>query len=88
MKLKEKNALISHYNSLSDEELEKEYYDSVFDCLGSDVDEMYERGYCIEDILERESYEKYLSEKCDILEGLCLGRNIKLWENHNNDIDR
>ena len=32
-------------NTLTDEELKKEYYDAVFKTLGSQAEEMYERGY-------------------------------------------
>lgn len=32
-------------DTLTDEELKKEYYDAVFDALGSQAEEMYERGY-------------------------------------------
>ena len=35
MKLKERNNLIKWINTLSDEELENEYYDAIFDSLGS-----------------------------------------------------
>jgi hypothetical protein len=66
--------------SLSNEELEKEYYDSVFASLGSEAEEMYERGFDMADILEREKYEHYLGVKAGILEGLCVKRGIPLWE--------
>ena len=42
---------------------------------------MYERGYDIADILEREKYEKELGRQSDMLEYLCAERNIKLWDN-------
>lgn len=67
-------------DTLTDEELEKEYYDAVFDTLGSQAEEMYERGYDIADILEREKYEKWLSIQSDMLEMICSERGIKLWE--------
>lgn len=76
----EKNALIEWAKTLTDEELEKEYYASVLDTLGTQCEEMYERGYDIRDIIEREKHEKYLAEKCDILEALCDERGIKLWK--------
>lgn len=41
---------------------------------------MYERGYDPVDIVEQEKYEKYLSEKANVLEELCERRGIKLWE--------
>lgn len=75
----ERNQTIKWANSLSDEGLKGEYYDSVFDCLGSQAEEMYERGYDMQDIREREKYEKWLGEKSDLLEMLCEERGIKLW---------
>ena len=36
----EKNKIIKWINTLTDEELEKEYYDTVFDTLGSQAEEM------------------------------------------------
>ena len=65
---------------LPDKELEKMYYDAVYDCLGSETEEMYERGYDSIDIAEQEKYEKYLCEKASVLEELCERRGIKLWE--------
>lgn len=45
-------------DALTDKELEKEYYDTVYSCLGGQREEMYERGYDIVDILKRESMKK------------------------------
>ena len=72
--------LKKYTDTLTDEELKKEYYDAVFDSLGSQTEEMYERGYDIVDILEREKYEKWLSRRSDMLEDICSERGIKLWE--------
>lgn len=80
MKKSEKNAILKWGETLTNEELEKEYYDSVLDSLGSETDEMYELGYDIRDIEEREKYERFLCEKSDILESLCKDRGIRLWE--------
>ena len=66
--------------TLTNEQLEKEYYDSVFDSLGSQVDIMYERGYDMVDIIEREKHERFICERSDILGCLCEERGIKLWE--------
>lgn len=76
----ERNQIIKWANTLTDEELEKEYYDAVFDCLGSQAEEMYERGWDMQDVLEREKYEKWLGQRSDLLEQLCEERGIKLWE--------
>lgn len=76
----EKNAIIEWSKKLSDEELEKEYYDSVYNSLGSETEEMYELGYDIADIKERERHEKYLCQRSDLLGSLCEERGIKLWK--------
>lgn len=73
-------------DTLTDEQLKKEYYDAMYQTLGSQAEEMYERGYDIADILEREKYEKELCRKSDMLEYLCAERNIKLWDNPHEDI--
>ena len=65
---------------MTDEQLKKEYYDSVFDTLGNQTEEMYERGYDIADILERVKYERWLSRRNDMLKNICSERGIKLWE--------
>lgn len=75
----EKNKITKWADSLSDEELEKAYYDTVFSSLGSQCDDMYELGYDMSDILERQNYEKFLSQKADVLEALCVKRAIELW---------
>lgn len=76
----EKNRIIKWANALTDKELEKEYYHATFDTLGSQAEEMYERGWDRQDIIEREKYEKWLGQKADLLEQLCYERGIKLWE--------
>lgn len=76
----ERNQIIKWTNTLTDEELEKEYYDAVFDTLGSQAEAMYEQGWDMQDVIEREKYEKYLSQRADLLESLCYGRGVKLWE--------
>lgn len=69
-------------DTLTDEQLKEEYYDAVFKTLGSQAEEMYERGYDIADILEREKYERWLSRQSDMLEAICSERGIVLWEEY------
>ena len=76
----EKNNIIKWANTLTDEELEEEYYRAYCDTLGSQAEEMYERGWDIQDIIEREKYEKWLGHKANLIEMLCYERGIKLWE--------
>lgn len=80
MTRKERSALVKWAKGLSDAKLESEYYDAVYDCLGTQTEAMYELGYDMQDIKEQEAFEKFLGEKSDILENECLKRNIKLWE--------
>ena len=75
----EKNEIIKWSNTVSNEELERTYYDTVYDTLGTQIDDMYELDYDMADILERKKYEKYMSKKVDLLEMLCVKRDIKLW---------
>ena len=76
----ERTKIIKWVNSLTDEELEEEYYRASWDTLGSQAEEMYEQGWDMQDIIEREEYEKHLGQIADLLESLCYGRGIKLWE--------
>lgn len=80
MQLKEKNSLIRWTNTLSDKELKDKYYAAVYNSLGNQTDEMYELGYDMRDIEEQEEYEKYLCEKADILENICVERGIGVWD--------
>ena len=80
MTQKERNAFIKWEKGLSNTELETEYYNAVYDSLGSQTEAMYELGYDMRDIQEREEFEKFLCIKADILENECLLRGIKLWE--------
>ena len=80
MTRKERNEIIKFAEKLTDEELKKEYYDALYNCLGSQCEYMYEMGYDISDIIDREKYEEYLCQRTDLLEYLCLQRGIELWE--------
>ena len=75
----ERNQIIKWANTLTDDELEKEYYQASWDTLGSQAEEMYERGWNMQDVIERNEYEKWLDQKCDLLERLCCERGIELW---------
>ena len=65
---------------MSDEKLKEAYYDSVDACLGSQAEIMEDRGWDPVDIKERRQYEKFLSEKSDLLGFICGERGIKLWD--------
>ena len=72
--------IITYAEKLTDNELEREYYDAVYDSLGSQCEDMYDLGYDTTDIIERIKYEKYLRQRADLLEYLCELRGIKLWD--------
>ena len=76
----EKNSIIKWAKTLTDDELEKEYYRAIYDTLGSQAEAMYEQGWDMQDVIEREKYEKWLGQKADLLESLCYERGIKQWE--------
>lgn len=80
MKKSEKNALLKWAKGLTNEELKEEYYDAVYNSLGSLTENMYELGYDIRDIEEQENTRSIQGEKSDILCFLCKERGIKLWE--------
>lgn len=80
MTKKERNEIIKYAESLPDKELEEETIDALFDSLGSVAEEMYERGYPMEDIKEREEYEKFLNNRYDILSSVCDSRGINIFE--------
>lgn len=80
MKKSDKNSILKWAEKLTNDEIKEEYYKAVYGSLGSLTENMYEQGYDIRDIEEREKYEKYLSEKSIILGILCEERGIKLWE--------
>ena len=79
MKVSEKKAIEQWAARLSDAQLEQAYYDAAFDTLGSQAEEMADRGYDMADIKEQEALEKYQDEKADLLESLCIARGIRLW---------
>ena len=83
MKKSEKNMIFQEAALMSDEKLKEAYYDSVDACLGSQAEIMEDRGWDPVDIKERRQYEKFLSEKSDLLGFICDMRGIKLWEIRN-----
>ena len=76
----ERKEIKEYVITLTDEQLKNEYYDSVYDSLGSNAEIMYELGYDIRDIIEEEKYKEYVLQRADILENECYKRGIILWE--------
>ena len=77
----ERRMLAEYANNAPLEELEEVYHSAVADSLGSETEAMYELGYDMADIKEREQLEKYYIERADILENSRIKRGVKLWEN-------
>lgn len=77
--IKERREIIRWANTLSNKELEDEYYTYTYESLGTKTERMYDLGYDMVDIEKRAAYEKYIREKADILEYVCEKRGIKLW---------
>ena len=75
----QKQIIIKQTEHLSNNQLEDLYYDSVFDCLGSQVEHMIELGCDTRDIKEIEKYERFLIDRSNLLETICIARGIKLW---------
>ena len=80
MTKKMRKEIIAWVDTLSDEQLENEYYNHVYKSLGTQIDRMYDLGYDMADIKEREIYEKETEEVTDYLEYACEKRGIKLWQ--------
>lgn len=80
MLLREKNAILKRVNDLSNDELADLYYNSLYDCLGSEVDRMVELDYDSRDIEERRQFEKFLNEKCSLIHSICIERGIVLFD--------
>ena len=86
MKKSERNKIIKLASVLSNEELEDRYYDLVDESLGSQTDTMYELGHDMVDIIERQKYEKFIREECDLIGELCEKRGIKLWAHYGSPV--
>lgn len=75
----EKEKIIKQAKILSNKELETQYYSLVDKSLGSQAEIMYDMGYDVSDIIEQQNYERFVREKIDLLEQLCIERGITLW---------
>ena len=62
MTKRNKEKLYKKFDTMSNEELEKEYNETFWECLGSDAETMCEYGYDEADIKEEEEHEKYINE--------------------------
>ena len=80
MKSKERNDILKWAAYKSDKELEAAYFEALRDVLGSQAEEMEERGFDEVDIRERREFEKYMDEKTDLIAEICERRGINLWE--------
>lgn len=74
----EKNIILADIAVMSDKTLVDNTVELIYKSLGSQVNEMYERGYDLKDIIERQKYEKYISEKTALFQRCCTIRGIDL----------
>lgn len=79
-----RNSIIKWANKLTDEKLEKLYYDTVYLSVSSIAELIIVHGYSFIDAKEQEKFERFQEEKIDLLEELCKERGIALWQNKNN----
>ena len=80
MTKKERTEIERWAAGVSDERLKEEYYNLIYDTTGTQTDAMYEMEYDMQDIIERQKYEKFMAQKCDLIGSLCEKRGVKLWE--------
>lgn len=74
----EKNIILSDIAVMSDNTLVENTIELIYKTLGSKVNEMYERGYDLRDIIEQQKYEKFISEKSALFQRCCTIRGIDL----------
>lgn len=79
MKKSDRLNILAEIAGWSDDKLEKEYYHSIADAC-SYSENMYDRGFAIEDCIEEDKRAKFASERCDLLEEMCVKRGIGLFE--------
>lgn len=79
MTKREKSMIISSLEKLTDDELKNLYYDSLNGVLGGNSDIMVDLDYDIRDIEEARLYERFLLEKCHLIQLLCSDRGIDLF---------
>lgn len=80
MNKRDRRDFVRYLPGLSDFDLKAYYYQCVFESLGSEAEQMYELGYDVSDIVEREVYERELCERVDLIEAECSRRSIALWD--------
>ena len=67
MTKKNKERLYKKFDKMSNEELEKEYNETFWECLGSDAELMCEYGYDEADIKDSEEHKKHVIEYNDLI---------------------
>ena len=83
MKKSERNKLIKKYSTWTDEQLEKEYWNLLYnDVLGSQAEAMEEAGWEDIDVREQREYEDWADEVTNIIEGILLSRGIDVWRDY------
>lgn len=80
MTKKEKTGILKYWKDKPTEDIEQEYYRICYGRYNCDGEEMYDAGWCIEDILEAEALSKYKREEAAILEDILKSRGVVPWE--------
>ena len=88
MKKSERNKLIKKYSTWTDEQLENEYWNLLYnDVLGSQAEAMAEAGWEDIDVRERREYEDWADIVTDIISSILLSRGIDVWRDYQKKVD-
>ena len=79
MTKQDKAKCFERFAMLNDDQLLSEYHEQLLNTLGTQTDRMYELGYSMEDIKEREKFEKEMSEELHLYEECLNKRGIDIW---------
>ena len=79
MTKQDKARCFERFAMMNDNQLLNEYHEQLLNTLGTQTDRMYELGYSMEDIKERERFEKEMSDELHLCEKCLNKREINIW---------
>lgn len=79
MTKQDKTKCFERFAMMNDDKLLSEYHEQLLNTLGTQTDKMYELGYSMEDIKERERFEKEISDELHLCEECLNKRGIDIW---------
>ena len=79
MTKQDKAKCFERFAMMNDDQLLSEYHEQLLNTLGTQTDRMYELGYSMEDIKERERFEKEMSDELHLYEECLNKRGIDIW---------